>query len=76
MTLGIGAYDMAVIILGMAVLIAVEWYQERGGHIREALEKQGTAVQLMSAVVPVIILLVLGIMRSDYISSDFIYKQF
>lgn len=67
---------MSIIVLGMAVLIAVEWYQEKGGHIREALEKKSTAIQVMSAVLPVMILLLLGIMRGDYISSDFIYKQF
>lgn len=75
-TLGLGVYDMSIIVLGMAVLIAVEWYQEKGGHIREALEKKSTAIQVMSAVLPVMILLLLGIMRGDYISSDFIYKQF
>lgn len=76
LTLGLGAYDLAVIAAGMAVLLGVEWYQERGGHIREALESRSQAVQVMSAVLPVIILLVFGLLRSDYISSDFIYKQF
>ena len=76
LTLGLGIYDLGIIVLGMAVLLAVEWQQEKGLHIRQELEKRGRAVQLMSAVLPVIVLLLFGIMRGDYISSDFIYKQF
>lgn len=76
MALGLGGLDFAVIALGMAVVLAAERYQEKGGCVRAALEKKSFAVQWLAIAAPLVVLLCLGVMRGDYISSDFIYKQF
>lgn len=76
LTLGLTAFDLMVILLGMAVVIGVEWYQERGGHVRVALEGKSFLVQWLAILVPLVTLFCLGILRGDYISSSFIYQQF
>lgn len=74
--LGLTASDWIVVLLGMTVVLAVEWYQERGGHVRETLERQNGFVQWLAVVVPLAVILLLGVYRSGYISSSFIYGQF
>lgn len=76
LSLGLKGFDLAVIFLGMAAVLALEFYQERGGHVRETLEKQSAFVQWLAMAVPVAVLLFLGVFRTGYISSEFIYKQF
>lgn len=60
----------------MAAVLALEWFQERGGHVREALEKRSGFVQWLAVAVPLAVLLLFGVFRAGYISSEFIYKQF
>lgn len=76
LTLGLGIMDYVVILLSVMVMLAAEWYQEKHGVIREALEKQGFLVQWLAILIPLLVLLCFGILRSDTISSEFIYKQF
>lgn len=76
LTLGLTAFDLAVVLAGMAVVVGVEWYQERGGHVRLALEKQNFFIQWLAIAVPLAVLFCLGVLRGDYISSGFIYQQF
>jgi D-alanyl-lipoteichoic acid acyltransferase DltB (MBOAT superfamily) len=76
LSLGLGGGDLAVILLGMVVVLGVEWYQERGGQVRAALEKQSFLVQWLAIVIPLLVLFCLGILRADYISSGFIYQQY
>ncbi len=75
-TLGASAADLSVALLGMAVVVAVEWYQERGGQVRASLERQGAFVQWLAILAPLLILYVFGVLRPEYISSEFIYKNF
>lgn len=74
--LGLGAGDMAVVFLGVAVLLAVECYQERGGHVRQALERRCVAVQWLAILVPLAVIVALGAMGGDYIAPGFIYQQY
>ena len=60
----------------LAVVVAVEWYQERGGQVRLTLERQSFFVQWLAIAVPLAVLFCLGILRGEYISSGFIYQQF
>ena len=76
LTLGLSGSDFLVIALSMAVLLAAEWYQEKKGPIRPALEKQTPFVQWLAILIPLVVLFCFGVLRADYISSDFIYKQF
>ena len=54
----------------------IEWYQEKHGSVREALAGQNAFVQWAAMVVRMTALLIFGIFRGRYISSEFIYKQF
>lgn len=76
LTFGLGGGDMLVIFLGVAVLLAAEGYQERGGHIRAALEEKTWFVQWAAILAPLAILLFLGILRGSYIPAGFIYQQY
>ena len=62
--------------LGMAVLVGVEWFQERGGQVRKTLERQSFLVQWLALFLPLAALLCLGILRAEYISSGFLYQQY
>ncbi|MCI9557133.1 MAG: MBOAT family protein [Lawsonibacter sp.] len=76
LTLGLGGFDLAVIGLGTAVLVGVEWFQERGGQVRKTLERQSFLVQWLALFLPLAALLCLGILRAEYISSGFLYQQY
>ena len=68
--------DYAVIFVGMAVLLLVEYKQEQGMKVRETLAKQRPAVQYLALLIPLLVIFFLGVFRTGYISSEFIYKQF
>ncbi len=76
LALGLNGWDMAVVFLGVAVVLAVELYQERGGHIRIALERRHWAVQWLAILIPLAVIVVLGAMGGDYIAPGFIYQQY
>ncbi len=76
LSLGLAASDFLIIALGVAVVVGVELYQERGGHVREALAAKRPVVQWLAIAVPLVILVAFGVFRSGYISSAFIYGQF
>jgi len=74
--LGLQFSDYAVIAVGMAVLLVVEYKQEKGMKVRETLAKQRPAVQYLALLIPLLVIFFLGVFRTGYISSEFIYKQF
>lgn len=76
MKLGLTLTDFLIVGLGMLAVLLLEFYQERGGHVRETLEKKSAAVQWLAVAVPLTVILLFGIFRAGYISSEFIYKQF
>lgn len=76
LALGLNGFDMAVVFLGVAVVLAVELYQERGGHVRAALEQRHWAVQWLAILIPLAVIVVLGAMGGDYIAPGFIYQQY
>ena len=75
-TLGLQLSDFALIGLGTALVIGVEFYQERGGHVRAALAKKSPTVQWLAIVIPLLVIVAFGVFRAGYISSAFIYGQF
>ena len=75
-TLGLQLSDFALIGLGTALVVGVEFYQERGGHVRAALAKKSPIVQWLAIVIPFLVIVAFGVFRAGYISSAFIYGQF
>ncbi len=76
LSLGLKALDYWVIGIGVVVILALEWFQEQGTPIRKTLEKKSVLVQWLCIFLPLLILLVMHILGGEYISSEFIYKQF
>ena len=76
LALGLTAGDLLLIALGMAAVLTLECFQERGVGIRQSLEQKSAFVQWLAMAVPLVVLLLFGIFRAGYISSEFIYKQF
>ena len=76
LTLGLSAADLLVVAAGVAVVETVELLQERGVHIRERLAGCRGFVQWLALAALLTALLVFGIFRAGYISSEFIYGQF
>lgn len=76
LALGLPAGDLWVVGLSMAVVVTVEYFQERGVAIRGWLEQRPALIQWLGIAVPLMVLLLLGVLRGSYISSEFIYKQF
>lgn len=77
LSLGLTAWDLAVLWIGVAIMLAAEWYQEKQGPIRPMLETKPAWFQwLTTMVLPLAILFCLGVLRADYIPEGFIYQQF
>ena len=76
LTFGLGMGDILIVLAGQAAVLAVEAVQERGVHIRRALENKHWLVQWMAILVPMAIILFLGVMRGNYIPAEFIYQQY
>ena len=74
--LGLTGWDLGIVAVGILAVNGVEFYQERGGHVREALARKSAFVQWLAIAVPLVILVVFGIFRAGYIASEFIYGQF
>lgn len=77
LTLGLTMTDIVITLCGMAAVLGLEYYQERGGHVRAALEQRHWLVQWLGILLPLIAILLFGILlRGDYTPSAFIYQQF
>lgn len=76
LTLGLAGSDFLILFAGVATMLCAEWYQEKRGRIRPMLERRSPFVQWLAILVPLVVLFCFGVLRADYISSDFIYKQF
>ena len=77
LSLGLTGWDLAVLWIGVAIMLAAEWYQEKQGPIRPMLETKPVWFQWFTTMVlPLAILFCLGVLRADYIPEGFIYQQF
>lgn len=76
LSFGLSISDIIVVFIGIVIILSVECYQECGHNVRETLEKKSVFVQWVAIVIPLVILLVFGILRSEYISSSFIYQAY
>ena len=75
-TLGLGISDFIIIFVGILIVHGVEFFEERGTDVQAWLNERPALVQLTVLTVSLVVLLLFGIFRAGYISSEFIYKQF
>lgn len=76
LSFGLTAFDYWVVALGMVVVTAVEWYQEKGGHVRKWMEGRSTVVQWAMVMIPLLVIVLLGAVGQGYVAAEFIYAQF
>ena len=76
LTLGLTGADYAVIAVSVAVMLAVEWFEETHEPISHALAKKNGFIQWTAMVLPILAIIFFGIYRDSYISSAFIYGQY
>ncbi len=74
--MGLSVGDLAVVAVFSLALFAVEFYEEKNGALLDRLDRQRGIVQWLAMVIPMVVILLFGIMRGSYISSEFIYKQY
>jgi len=70
---GLNGFDMWVIFFATIAVIGLEYYQECGGKMRQALEKRGFWMQWAAIVVPLAAIVFLGLWGQ---TEQFIYGQF
>jgi D-alanyl-lipoteichoic acid acyltransferase DltB (MBOAT superfamily) len=75
-TLGLPRSGVLIVALGMLVVLAVEFFQERNVHLRERLETKSALLQWLAIVVPLAAILLLGAFHEEYVAAEFIYAQF
>ena len=76
LNMGLTFQDYIVILIGTFVLLIVEAFDEFGKNLRIKLNKKNFGIQWIVMMASLLVLLVFGICRGDYIASEFIYKQF
>ncbi len=74
--MGLTAVDFGVIAVGVIIMLAYEYYEEKHGSTLAALNQKHGAVQYAVMLASILVILFFGIMRGSYISSEFIYKQY
>ncbi len=67
LTLGLTPSGLATVTIAMLVVLAVEWFQERGGQVRSSLERQNFFVQWLAILVPLFVIVFFGVVNKDYI---------
>ncbi len=76
LTFGLTLYDYMVILFGVIVVFVFELCEEIGFILTKKIEEKGSLGVFILSFFAVVILLYFGIFRGNYISSEFIYKQF
>lgn len=77
MKMGLSAQDYLIVGVSLAVMLLVEFYEEKSGHsLVSTLNKKHGALQWAAMTAMILVIVFAGIMRGSYISSEFIYKQY
>ena len=75
-TLGLDGKNFKLMVLFIVLLLAVDFIQERGIHIRETIAKQNIVVRWAVYYGAIFALLIFGMYGPGYNASDFIYMRF
>lgn len=75
-SLGLSGFDIAVIAAGVAVMLLIEYAQEKGVRVRTWLSERKPAMQFAAILIPLLIIFLLGVAGRDHVGSSFIYAQF
>ena len=67
---------LLIVAISVIAMLVYEWYEEYRGSVTATLAKKNAFVQWTAMAVPMIVLLLFGLFRGSYISSEFIYKQY
>lgn len=76
MNLGLTLSDYVVVLGGALLIFVLELGDELGTRVTEKIESKGIIPTFLMVFAAVLVLVVFGIFRGDYIASEFIYKQF
>ena len=75
-TLGLARFDIWVVLIAFASVLALEFFQEKGGRVRVSLDERGFFIQWMAILVPMAAILFLSILSGGFVASQFIYGNF
>ena len=73
---GLEAFDVGVVLVCTAVLLILEYIEEKGDRLSSRLERKGAFVSFVYITACICVVVFLGFYRGGYISPEFIYKQF
>lgn len=73
---GLGIGDFILIIISIAIILLVDYLQERKYHIREEIEKKSIYIRWPIYYLSIFSIIIFGIYGKDYNPSSFIYGQF
>ena len=74
--LGLDTANWLVLLVSIGVLMAVDIYHERGGHIRESIAGKNIAVRWIIYCGALILVLIFGIYGPGVVGGGFIYEKF
>ena len=74
--MGLANIDLIVVVIGILVVLIVEAFAEKGKDLKDGLNKKGAFTQSSVLIGYMIVMLVFGLCRGDYIASEFIYSRF
>ena len=74
--LGLTGLDYGIVALGVAILLFLEWRQERGVEIRKSLEQKNAFIQWLFIFLPLAALLYHFAFSGSAVDVNLIYQQF
>ena len=76
LNMGLTGIDFVIVLVGIIVVLVVEAFDEKGKNLKDELNNKGLVVQSSVLVVYMLVMLIFGLCRGDYIASEFIYSRF
>jgi len=76
LNLGLKLEDLVIIFIGILFILIIEFLEEKNIDLFKKLKSSPTIFQFIITFSFIAIIFIFGIYRDDYISSEFIYKQF
>ena len=74
--LGLDAWELFVLFVAVLVLLTVSILQEKGVHMREAIERQNLAFRWVLYIAAIVVIVVMGVYGFDLDTAGFVYAGF